>query len=239
MRSFLWVLLGCVFMACGYILGHRSDRSQVVVARVDGQAITERHLELQLRSFRQQAMDQLIELRLLDAEARRQHLRLFKQDGPALIKSIILNEEGQAGLHKVYEICKPELTRYDCWVMLFADQESESAALEKLRHGAKFDQIARSYSQDQSSRTKGGHIDWVTLPQLKTRYGPYLAEQAACTPLRKVSNSVAAPYGSMVVMVEGVQDSFDDLRADCEEVMVEARTTALLARLTSQAVIER
>ena len=55
--------------------------------------------------------------------------------------------------------------------------------------------------------------------------------------VNRVSRPVPAPYGSMIVLVHARKQSFEELREACESVLVEARTTELLARLTSQAKV--
>lgn len=257
MKKLLWLLWLLTCIGCGLIgfaLARRSrppDFSRAVVAHVAGEPIVQRELDLQLLLYREQAITELVQLKLCEKEAQRLGISLKvkseveplkraqaqRERGAALVKAIVLKEAGEAELRRVYETCRAEISLYDCSVMLFQSEDSQDIALDKLSRGYKFPEVARSYSSDQRTLAQDGHVGWITLPELQSRYGPYLSEQAALLPDKRVSRPVASPFGTMVVLVHARKQGFADLRESAEKVLVEARTTALLSRLASKAVL--
>lgn len=254
--------LGCVvtLLACvgcgalGFALAHRPRESEKsrVVARVNDTPINQEELNLQLLLFRAQASEQVLALKLLEREAQKLGVKVKTENSSSeplarakaqeartqsLLRAIIVHQAGEAGVQDVYETCKPELCLYDVSVLLFEKVGDQQQALAGLKQGRDFTETARAYSRDIASRKEGGRVGWVSLPELKSRYGPYLEEALSGLKDNQISKAVPAASGTMVIKVHARKESLEQLRESVERVLVEARTTAVLARLMRKAVI--
>ena len=93
--------------------------------------------------------------------------------------------------------------------------------LDRLKHGAKFEELARLYSQD-GSAAKGGDLGWIypgdTVPEFERAMNDL--------PIGKVSVPVKSPFGYHLIEVleRRVQDvSSDRQRAAARQVLRERK----------------
>lgn len=113
---------------------------------------------------------------------------------PYLADSVYLNQL----VNDEYNRAKEEVEAYH--IMFFKTPDNAQNAvlrqradsLQKvLRNGGDFDQLARQYSQDRGSSSRGGRMGWIVA----NRY-PYAFEEAAFTlPLNQISEVIESPQG--------------------------------------------
>ncbi|KAL1961349.1 hypothetical protein VTO42DRAFT_77 [Malbranchea cinnamomea] len=74
-------------------------------------------------------------------------------------------------------------------------------ALEKLRSGAKFDEVAREYSEDKARQ--GGSLGWQTRGSLHRDFEKVAYELEPSTTANPKYAEVKTPFGYHIIMVEG------------------------------------
>jgi len=109
--------------------------------------------------------------------------------------------------------------------------------LTRIRRGAKFEDMARQFSEDEANKAKGGDLDWIVPGQTVPEF-----EQAAFSlPIGQVSDLVKTSYGFHIVKVAERQpartQSFEEVRASILPIVTqekaESEVNAVGDRLTA------
>lgn len=99
--------------------------------------------------------------------------------------------------------------------------------LHRLKRGAKFEELAKQYSEDPGSKNAGGELGWVSRGQTVPEF-----EQAAFTLKKgKISELVKTMYGFHIIQVEENQaahlQTLEEVRPKIEPVLLQEKTERL------------
>ncbi|MGP6158851.1 MAG: peptidylprolyl isomerase [Vulcanimicrobiaceae bacterium] len=126
--------------------------------------------------------------------------------------------------------------------ILVADQKTAEALEAQLKAGAKFEDLAKKYSTDPSSKDKGGELGYFSKGQMVPAF-----EHAAFTqPLNVVGQPVKSPFGYHVIEVEErkpaqvatVANSGDKIRQLLTQQQEQQQIPEFLAGLRQKANIQ-
>ncbi len=91
--------------------------------------------------------------------------------------------------------------------------------LKQLQNGAKFEDLAKKYSEDPGSSSQGGSLGWVSQNQL----GKELANAAASLPKGRISGVVKTDDGFHIIRVDDKQDAhmktLDEVKNEIEPIV--------------------
>lgn len=82
--------------------------------------------------------------------------------------------------------------------ILVADQKTANDVEAKLKNGAKFEELAKQFSTDPSSKDKGGELGFFGKGQMVAPF----QEAAFAAPVGKVTAPVKSPFGYHIIQVE-------------------------------------
>ncbi len=123
--------------------------------------------------------------------------------------------------------------------VLVADEKQAQQVLDKIKTGAKFDQVAKESSRDPGTRDKGGLSDWVAegrlAPAIRQAVDGLKAGQMATKP-------VQTPAGWQVLRLEEKRaltaPSLDAVKPQLRQALAQRQAQAKLAALRSSAKVE-
>ncbi len=91
--------------------------------------------------------------------------------------------------------------------------------LKQLKAGAKFEDLARKYSEDPGSAKEGGSLGWIG----KGRTVPEFEKAAFSLPIGQISGLVKSSYGFHIIRVDARQDAhmktLDEVKAEIEPIL--------------------
>jgi len=103
-------------------------------------------------------------------------------------------------------------------------QKRADDLLKQLKSGAKFEDLAKKYSEDPGSAKEGGSLGWIG----KGRTVPEFEKVAFSLPKGQISGLVKSSYGFHIIRVDDRQDahmkSFDEVKAEIEPVVKQQKT---------------
>ena len=119
---------------------------------------------------------------------------------------------------KYYEQMKTELKARH---ILVADENTAKEVIEKIKGGAKFEDVAKEYSTDTGSAQKGGELGWFSVGSMVTQFN----DAAYKLPLNTISEPVKSAFGYHIIEVTDKRDvkdigSFKDEEANIKETML-------------------
>jgi peptidyl-prolyl cis-trans isomerase D len=107
-------------------------------------------------------------------------------------------------------------------------QKKAQDVLNQLKAGAKFDDLAKKYSDDPGSAKQGGELGWIG----RGRTVPDFEKAAFSLPKGQTSDLVKSSYGFHIIHVEDKQDahvkSLDEVRAQIEPLVKQQKAGQLL-----------
>lgn len=119
--------------------------------------------------------------------------------------------------------------------ILVDTRERAEALLSQIQAGADFAQLARQYSQDESTRDAGGDLGWFPRGVL---LAPEVEEAAFSLQAGQVSLVVQSQFGYHIVQtLERKQD--EPIRQDHRQLLQDRAVQSWLESLWNQAIIER
>ena len=96
--------------------------------------------------------------------------------------------------------------------------------LKQLKAGAKFEDLAKKYSEDPGSAKEGGSLGWIG----KGRTVPEFEKAAFSLPKGEISDLVKSSYGFHIIRVDDKQDAhmktLDEVKAEIEPVLKQQKT---------------
>ena len=107
--------------------------------------------------------------------------------------------------------------------------------LKQLKAGAKFEDLAKKFSQDPGSAAKGGDLGWVQRGQMVPEF------EKTCFSLKpgQISDVIKTQYGYHIVQVLEHQDahlqSFDEVKAQLAAQWKNARVSQMMQQIADQA----
>jgi len=106
-------------------------------------------------------------------------------------------------------------------------QKRAEDLLKQLKAGAKFEDLAKKYSEDPGSAKDGGSLGWIG----KGRTVPEFEKAAFSLPKGQMSDLVKSSYGFHIIRVDDKQDAhmktLDEVKAEIEPVLKQQKTQDL------------
>jgi peptidyl-prolyl cis-trans isomerase C len=123
--------------------------------------------------------------------------------------------------------------------ILVEKEEAAKKAIEDIKKGAKFEDIAKAQSKDPGSATNGGDLDWVSPGSVV----PPFAEAMAKLEKGKMTDTpVQSNFGWHVIRVEDVRDqkppTFEEVKPQMQQFLQQKRVAGLVEQLRAKASIK-
>src|SRR5882672_9085302 len=103
-------------------------------------------------------------------------------------------------------------------------QNRAADLLKQIKGGAKFEDLAKKYSEDPGSGKEGGSLGWIG----KGRTVPEFEKAAFGLPKGQMSDLVKSSYGFHIIRVDDKQDAhmktLDEVKGDIEPVLKQQKT---------------
>jgi peptidyl-prolyl cis-trans isomerase C len=195
-----------------------------------------------------QVLDQMINMQLIAAQAEKEGL----QNDPdvatriALLRTQILadaaaqkyvksNEPTDAELHAAYDSATDK-TEYHASHILVPTKEKAEALIKKLKGGAKFEDVAKAESTD-NSKANGGDLGWFTTARMVKPFGDAvkLLKKGEITP-----EPVQTQYGWHIIKLEDTRDApFDQFKTTLTNGIMQKKFQTYIDGLKATAKIEK
>src|SRR6202790_2838178 len=112
-----------------------------------------------------------------------------------------------------------------------AAQQRAQDLLKQLKAGAKFEDLARKYSEDPGSAKEGGSLGWIG----KGRTVPEFEKAAFSLPKGQISDLVKSSYGFHIIRVDDRQDAhmktLDEVKDQIEPVLKQQKPQQIAQKL--------
>jgi peptidyl-prolyl cis-trans isomerase D len=106
-------------------------------------------------------------------------------------------------------------------------QKRAEDVLKQLKAGAKFEDLAKKYSEDPGSAKEGGSLGWIG----KGRTVPEFEKAAFSLPKGQISDLVKSSYGFHIIRVDDRQDAhmktLDEVKAEIEPILKQQKAQDL------------
>ena len=150
-------------------------------------------------------------------------------------KYIKSNEPTDQELHAAYEAAADK-TEYHASHILVATKEKAEQLIKKIKSGAKFEDVAKANSTD-NSKANGGDLGWFTTARMVKPFGD------AVKGLKKgemTAQPVQTQYGWHIIRLEDTRDApFDQQKAQLSQGIMQKKFQAYIEELKKSAKIEK
>lgn len=235
------------------------------MASVNGDLISKRELDEYLSKYRLQALEELLEFKVIQQYANRQkisvsdsevkaqgvvrggasedeklenYLRERKLRGDLLMRKIILSRFSSDKKREIFASLAPELVRYTLTVLCLAKAQDEKALRAQLAEGADFQRMVAKFSREMPLLDGDFQVKEVNLGALEVMFGPQIALVVPGLQLGELSQGFASPYGRMVVRLEKKLDDYASLEPHLNNLLVESQRAVLSYYLMTHARVE-
>jgi peptidyl-prolyl cis-trans isomerase C len=195
-----------------------------------------------------QVLDQMINMQLIAAQAEKDGLEKDPETATriALLRTQVLadaaaqkyvksNEPTDAELHAAYDAATDK-TEYHASHILVPTKEKAEQLIKKLKAGAKFEDVAKAESTD-NSKAQGGDLGWFTTARMVKPFGD------AVKGLKKgeiTSEPVQTQYGWHIIKLEDTRDApFDQFKGQLSNGIMQKKFQAYIDSLKQNAKIEK
>jgi peptidyl-prolyl cis-trans isomerase C len=195
-----------------------------------------------------QVLDQMINMQLIAAQAEKDGMEKDPDVATriALLRTQILadaaaqkyvksNEPSDQELHAAYDAATDK-TEYHASHILVATKEKAAALIKKIKGGAKFEDVAKAESTD-NSKANGGDLGWFTTARMVKPFGD------AVKGLKKgetTSDPVQTQYGWHIIRLDDTRDApFDQLKPQLSNALMQKKFQAYIDELKKNAKIEK
>ncbi len=237
------------------------------VAIVNGTPISKEEYDVYVKSLLQgkpqtqltpeqkaQVLDEMITMQLVSAQgvkdglekepeiaARLEVLRMRVLADAESQKYLKGKEPTDAELHAEYDsaIASMDKTEYHARHILVDSKEKADAIIKKLKGGAKFEDLAKTESSD-NSKTNGGDLGWFTLARMVKPFGD------AVKGLKKgeiTQDPVQTQFGWHVIKLEDTREvsppPFDQVKTQVTNGVIQKKLQAYVDDLKKTATIEK
>jgi len=201
-----------------------------------------------------QVLDELITMKLVSTQAEKDGLEKDPDTAANLdvIRMRILSdaesqkvlkgkEPTDAELHAEYDsaIQSMDKTEYHARHILVPTKEKADALIKKLKSGAKFEDVAKAESTD-NSKTSGGDLGWFTTSRMVKPFGDAVKglKKGETTP-----EPVQTQYGWHIIKLEETRDvappPFDQVKPQVMKGLMQKKLVAYVDDLKKNAKIEK
>jgi peptidyl-prolyl cis-trans isomerase C len=237
------------------------------VAIVNGTSISKEEYDVYVKSLLQgkpqtqltpeqkaQVLDEMITMQLVSAQgvkdglekepeiaARLEVLRMRVLADAESQKYLKGKEPTDAELHAEYDsaIASMDKTEYHARHILVDSKEKAEAIIKKLKGGAKFEDLAKTESSD-NSKTNGGDLGWFTLARMVKPFGD------AVKGLKKgeiTQEPVQTQFGWHIIKLEDTREvsppPFDQVKTQVTNGVIQKKLQAYVDDLKKTATIEK
>jgi peptidyl-prolyl cis-trans isomerase C len=237
------------------------------VAIVNGTSISKEEYDVYVKSLLQgkpqtqltpeqkaQVLDEMITMQLVSAQgtkdglekepeiaARLEVLRMRVLADAESQKYLKGKEPTDAELHAEYDsaIASMDKTEYHARHILVDSKEKAEAIIKKLKGGAKFEELAKTESSD-NSKTNGGDLGWFTLARMVKPFGD------AVKGLKKgefTQEPVQTQFGWHIIKLEDTREvsppPFDQVKTQVTNGVIQKKLQAYVDDLKKTATIEK
>ncbi len=231
------------------------------VATVDGTSISREQFEDYLKSLlrgkpvtdvtaeeKNQVLDQMINMQILstlgekdgldkdpDVASRIALLRTQILADAAAQKYVKKNEPTDQELHAAYDAATDK-TEYHAAHILVATKEKAEQLIKKIKAGAKFEDVAKAESTD-NSKANGGDLGWFTTARMVKPFGDAVKalKKGEITP-----EPVQTQYGWHIIRLDDTRDApFDQMKSQLSSGIMQKKFQAYLDELKKNAKIEK
>jgi len=195
-----------------------------------------------------QVLDQMINMQLIAAQADKDGLDKDPEVATrvALLRTQILadaaaqkyvksNEPSDQELHAAYDAATDK-TEYHASHILVPTKEKADQLIKKIKGGAKFEDVAKAESTD-NSKTNGGDLGWFTTARMVKPFGD------AVKGLKKgefTTDPVQTQYGWHIIKLADTRDApFDQMKAQLTNVIMQKKFQDYIESLKKTAKIEK
>jgi peptidyl-prolyl cis-trans isomerase C len=195
-----------------------------------------------------QVLDQMINMQLIAAQAEKDGLQKDPDVATriALLRTQILadaaaqkyvksNEPTDQELHAAYDAATDK-TEYHASHILVPTKEKADQLIKKLKGGAKFEDVAKAESTD-NSKANGGDLGWFTLARMVKPFGDAVKslKKGETTP-----EPVQTQYGWHIIKLEDTRDApFDQMKAQLTNGIMQKKFADYIEGLKKTAKIEK
>ena len=231
------------------------------VAIVDGTPISREAYDDYLKSLlrgkpltdvtadeKNQVLDQMINMQLIAAQAEKDGLEKDPEVATriALLRTQVLadaaaqkyvkaNGPSDQELHAAYDAATYK-TEYHASHILVPTKEKADQLIKKIKGGAKFEDVAKAESTD-NSKTNGGDLGWFTTARMVKPFGD------AVKGLKKgefTTDPVQTQYGWHIIKLADTRDApFDQLKAQLTNTLMQKKFQEYIENLKKTAKIEK
>ena len=195
-----------------------------------------------------QVLDQMINMQLIAAQAEKEGLEKDPDVATriALLRTQILadaaaqkyvksNEPSDQDLHAAYDAATDK-TEYHASHILVPTKEKADQLIKKIKGGAKFEDVAKSDSTD-NSKTNGGDLGWFTTARMVKPFGD------AVKVLKKgemTTDPVQTQYGWHIIKLQDTRDApFDQMKPQLSNAIMQKKFQDYIEGLKKTAKIEK
>jgi peptidyl-prolyl cis-trans isomerase C len=195
-----------------------------------------------------QVLDQMINMQLIATQAEKDGLEKDPDVATrvALLRTQILadaaaqkyvksNEPSDQELHAAYDAATDK-TEYHASHILVPTKEKADQLIKKIKGGAKFEDVAKSDSTD-NSKANGGDLGWFTVARMVKPFGD------AVKGLKKgeiTTDPVQTQYGWHIIKLEDTRDApFDQMKGQLTNVIMQKKFQEYIDGLKKTAKIEK
>jgi peptidyl-prolyl cis-trans isomerase C len=195
-----------------------------------------------------QVLDQMINMQLIAAKADKDGLEKDPDVATriALLRTQILadaaaqkyvkgNEPSDQELHAAYDAATDK-TEYHASHILVPTKEKADQLIKKIKGGAKFEDVAKSDSTD-NSKANGGDLGWFTTARMVKPFGD------AVKVLKKgemTTDPVQTQYGWHIIKLQDTRDApFDQMKPQLSNAIMQKKFQDYIETLKKTAKIEK
>ncbi len=195
-----------------------------------------------------QVLDQMINMQLIATQADKDGLEKDPDVATriALLRTQILadaaaqkyvksNEPSDADLHAAYDAATDK-TEYHASHILVPTKEKAEQLIKKIKGGAKFEDVAKAESTD-NSKANGGDLGWFTTARMVKPFGD------AVKLLKKgefTAEPVQTQYGWHIIKLEDTRDApFDQMKVQLSNAIMQKKFQDYIESLKKTAKIEK
>jgi peptidyl-prolyl cis-trans isomerase C len=195
-----------------------------------------------------QVLDQMINMQLIATQAEKDGLEKDPDVATriALLRTQILadaaaqkyvkgNEPSDQELHAAYDAAGDK-TEYHALHILVPTKEKAAQLIKKLKGGAKFEDVAKAESTD-NSKANGGDLGWFTTARMVKPFGDAVKglKKGETTP-----EPVQTQYGWHIIKLEDTRDApFDQMKQQLSNGIMQKKFQTYIEGLKKTAKIEK
>ena len=195
-----------------------------------------------------QVLDQMINMQLIATQAEKDGMEKDPDVATrvALLRTQILadaaaqkyvknNEPSDQELHAAYDAATDK-TEYHASHILVPTKEKAVLLIKKIKGGAKFEDVAKAESTD-NSKANGGDLGWFTTARMVKPFGDAVKalKKGEVTP-----EPVQTQYGWHIIRLDDTRDSpFDTLKPQLSSALMQKKFQAYIEDLKKNAKIEK